>query len=204
MYNIRTKDLGEAWFESMKLVLSSGQDFYDGDIKLKEIRNLYVSIEDIDEHAEILEKYADRSRIELMKKKYFTCGLVGDYKIDYGSYIFNNNGVNQFEWLYERLKNKPETKSATIVMHVPGEENLTCLSMLDFKLRDDKLYMTAVYRSQNIYASQPGNLVALRNLQKALAEKLEVNVGGVELVVMSAHIYENNYDAANKIIDELS
>lgn len=204
MYNIRTKNLGEAWFESMKLVLSSGQDFYDGDINLKEIRNLYVSIEDIDEHDEILEKYADRSRIELMKKKYFTCGLVGDYKIDYGSYIFNNNGVNQFEWLYERLKNKPETKSATIVMHIPGEENLTCLSMLDFKLRDDKLYMTAVYRSQNIYASQPGNLVALRNLQKALAEKLEVNVGGVELAVMSAHIYENNYDAAKKIVEELS
>ena len=33
MYNIRTKNLGEAWFESMKLVLSVGQGFYDGDSK---------------------------------------------------------------------------------------------------------------------------------------------------------------------------
>lgn len=203
MNTINSKTLGEAWLKSMKLILSQGQDFHDEDVNLKEIRNLYITIENINEDDEIIKNYANKDRIELMKKKYFTCGLIGDYKIDYGSYIFNNNGVNQFDWVCEKLKNKPETKSATIVMHRAGEDKLTCLSMLDFKLRDNRLYMTAVYRSQNIFSSQPGNMIALHNLHKLLADNLKVELGDTELVVMSAHIYEYDYKNANNVIDKI-
>ena len=55
-----------------------------------------------------------------MKKKYATCGLVGDYKMDYGSRIYNNHGINQIDWIVNRINQKPETKSATITLHVPS------------------------------------------------------------------------------------
>jgi len=204
MYTIKAENLGKAWLQSMKLAIQEGEDIYDDDRKLKEIRNLYVSLDDVNEEDPILNKYADKKRIQLMKEKYSTCGLVGDYKIDYGSYIYNNNGINQMEWLKNRILNKPETKSATITLHRPGEDMLACLSLIDFKLRNDRLHMTVVYRSQNIFSSQPGNMIALQHIQEDLAKDISSAVGKIELVVMSAHVYEENYEEAINILKKES
>ena len=138
-----------------------------------------------------------------MKKKYATCGLVGDYKIDYGSYIYDNNGVNQIDWVIDRIRNKPETKSATITLHKPGEEKLACLSMIDFTYRNGLLDMSVVYRSQNIYWSHPGNLLALRQIQTDVAQALGYKLGVVELAVISAHIYKDDFIKVNKILEAM-
>ena len=204
MYTIKTKSLGNAWLQSIKLVMQEGENIYDDDRKLKEIRNLYVTLAEVRENDPILDKYADKKRIQLMKKKYSTCGLVGDYKIDYGSYIYDNNGINQMVWLKNRILNKPETKSATITLHKPGEDMLACLSLIDFKLRNNQLHMTVVYRSQNIFSSQPGNIVALQHIQEDLAKDINKELGKIELVVMSAHVYEENYEEALSILKQES
>lgn len=202
MYIIKEKSLGEAWIKAMKTVMNEGEEIWDEDVPLRELRNLYVTIEDIVDDDSIIQKYADSDRVQLMKKKYATCGLVGDYKIDYGSYIYNNNGVNQIEWIIDRIKHKPETKSATITLHKPGEKMLACLSMLDFKYRNDVLDLNVVYRSQNIYSSHPGNMLALRQIQKDVADALNLKMGKVDLVVFSAHIYEYDFKSVKTIIGD--
>lgn len=202
MYIIEEKSLGEAWIKAMKAVMSEGEDIWDEDTALREIRNLYFTIEDIVDNDSIIQKYADHDRVQLMKKKYATCGLVGDYKIDYGSYIYNNNGVNQIEWIIDRIKHKAETKSATITLHRPGEKMLACLSMLDFKYRNNVLDMNAVYRSQNIYWSHPGNMLALRQIQKDVADALNLKTGKVDLVVFSAHIYKSDFENVREILGD--
>lgn len=202
MFAEKADTLGKAWLKSLELAMIQGENIFDEERKLKEIRNLYITIEDVSENDKILQHYADKRRIKLMKEKYATCGLVGDYKIDYGSYIYNNNGINQVEWLENRIRKKPETKSATITLHRPGEDMLACLSLLDFKLRKDKLNMTVVYRSQNIFSSQPGNLIALKRIQEDLANDLNVEIGNIELVVISAHVYEEDYDSAINILSK--
>lgn len=202
MYIIKEKSLGEAWIKAMKAVMSEGEDIWDEDTALREIRNLYFTIEDIVDNDSIIQKYADHDRVQLMKKKYATCGLVGDYKIDYGSYIYNNNGVNQIEWIIDRIKHKAETKSATITLHRPGEKMLACLSMLDFKYRNNVLDMNAVYRSQNIYWSHPGNMLALRQIQKDVADALNLKTGKVDLVVFSAHIYKSDFENVREILGD--
>lgn len=193
--------LGEAWLTAMNTVMNKGIDIYDEDIPLREVRNLYLTINDISEDDPIIKTYADPNRIELMKKKYATCGLVGDYKVDYGSYIYNNNGVNQIDWIINRIRKKPETKSATITLHKPGEDMLACLSMIDFKYRNQLLDMTVVYRSQNIYWSHPGNMLALRCIQQDVASALGYNMGHVELAVISAHIYEKDFSKVKEILN---
>ena len=201
MITINCKTLGEAWISAMEIVMNSGEDILDEDVPLREVRNLYVTIDSIGDSDPILITYADHNRIELMKKKYATCGLVGDYKIDYGSYIYNNNGVNQIDWVIDRIRNKPETKSATITLHKPGEEKLSCLSMVDFKYRNGFLEMSVIYRSQNIYWSHPGNLLALRQIQADVAQALGYELGKIELAVISAHIYAHDFSTVNSILD---
>lgn len=201
---IESTTLGTAWLAAMKAVMTKGEDIFDENIRLKEIRNLYITIDAINETDPILITYADHDRIELMKQKYATCGLVGDYKIDYGSYIYNNNGVNQIDWIINRLRKKPETKSATITLHKPGEEMLACLSMIDFKYRNGHLDMSVIYRSQNIFWSNPGNMLALHQIQNDVATELGYTPGKVELIVISAHIYEYDFDKVNAILKDVA
>lgn len=204
MYIIKKETLGEAWLEAMRMIMNEGENIRDENVALREICNLYITIEEIFENDSILQKYADYERIQLMKKKYATCGVIGNYKIDYGSYIYDNNGINQIDWIINRLKQKAETKSATITLHKPGEKYLACLSLLDFKYRKGFLDLNAVYRSQNIYWSHPGNMLALRQIQKDVADALGWNIGKIELVVFSAHIYETDFMMVNEIINDIN
>lgn len=201
---IESETLGKAWLQAMELAMKEGEVIHDDGEELREVLNLYITLSDVKEDDVVLVKYADKDRLALMKKKYSTCGLVGDYKIDYGSYIFDNNGINQMVWIKNRIDKKPETKSATITLHRPGEDMLACLSLLDFKLRNGKLNMNVVYRSQNIFSSQPGNIIALREMQIDLAEKIGVPIGKIELVVFSAHIYARDYEAVSQILNSES
>ena len=194
--------LGEAWIYLLKLIMQSGEIVRDENDVLKEVCGVSFTLNDVSVDY-IIDKYSDKDRIELMRKKYCTCGLVGDYKIDYGSYIFNNNGINQIEWVIRKLKNKMETKSATIGLHKPGENQLSCLSLLDFKIRNGQLKMGAVYRSQNAYASNPGNMLALRKIQKDVASGLGVPVGAIELVIFSSHIYERDFEIVSNLLLEI-
>jgi thymidylate synthase len=98
-----------------------------------------------------------------------------------------------------RLTARPEAKSATIGFHTPGEEMLSCISLVDCKLRDGMLHLTGVFRSQNVFASQPGNACALRRIQDGIADKLGVRAGALTLHVMSAHIYERDWNAALRV-----
>jgi len=72
--------------------------------------------------------------------------------------------------------------------------------MVDFKYRKGKLDMNVVYRSQNLYASQPGNLIALRRMQEDLANAIGKPIGKIDLIVLSAHIYEENYSDVKEIL----
>lgn len=202
MTTLEASSLGEAWIKAMSLIMNKGADIMDEDQKLREIRNFYMSIASVDENDPILQKYADKKRIELMKDKYATCGLVGDYKVDYGSRVFDNHGVNQLEWAIKRIINKPETKSATFSLHEPGEDMLPCLSLLDFKLRDGYLDMTSVYRSQNTFWSMPGNMLALYKMQNDVVQGVGCKIGKIELVVASAHIYHKDFKVVNHILSD--
>jgi len=203
MLNFTFNSLGEAWIYTLKTIMHSGEIICDNDNLLKEIYGLTLTLNDVSIDS-IIQQYADKDRIELMQKKYSTCGLVGGYKIDYGSYLFNNNGINQIEWIITKLRTNRETKSATIGLHKPGENQLSCLSLLDFKIRNEQLKMGVVYRSQNAYASHPGNMLALRRIQKDVANKLDLAVGPVKLVVFSSHVYKHDFSAVNKILSEVN
>jgi thymidylate synthase len=192
--------LGVAWLDCLRTIVVDGTLISDGHDRLKEIRNHQMTITSADPDDALLRKFADRARIELMYEKYGSLEVLPQYKISYGALLYDNDGVDQVDWVVRRLRSKRETKSATITMHTPGASELSCLSMLDFKVRDDALHMTAVYRSQNVYASQPGNVLALRRVQEQVAAKVDAATGELTLHAISAHVYEPDLPAATAIL----
>jgi thymidylate synthase len=197
---IAADTLGEAWLQCLETVINQGNWVDDESERLLEVCPLYVQIKSVDRDDHLLERYADQNRINLMRRKYSFCGILPEYKISYGKLLYDNEGIDQIAWIIERLRSKRESKSATITLHRPGEKILSCLSTLDFKIRDEQLYVIAVYRSQNAFASQPGNLIAIRELQEKIASALLCGLGSIELFVASLHIYERDLTAAKAVL----
>ena len=195
-----TMPLGPSWITCLRTVLVHGATIFDGPQELREIRNYQMTVDPITADDPVLLRFADPDRIGLMYRKYASLDVLPEYKISYGALLYDHQGVDQIAWVTRRLGEKRETKSATITLHTPGDSELSCLSMLDFKIRDEALHLTAVYRSQNVYASQPGNMLALHEVQRRVAADVRADVGELTLHAVSAHVYEADLDAADGIV----
>lgn len=183
---------GEAWLTCLRTIMTSGQDVVDDGERLREVLNVTVSATTCDA-ADFIRLGASPDRIQLMGRKYHSLDVVPPYTLSYGSLFRQHEGVDQIAWLVSRLRGKMETKSATIGFHTPGQSELSCISLLDCKVRDQKLYTSAIYRSQNVFASQPGNVVALSLFQEEISEQLGVPAGPLTLHVLSAHVYHRDF-----------
>jgi thymidylate synthase len=199
---IVAESLGEAWLHCLELVANQGALVRDDSERLFEVCPFVAHIRSIDPSDPILAKYADQERIKLMLHKYSFCGVLPQYKISYGKLLYDHRGVNQVDCVIDRLRRKRESKSATIGLQIPGEAIMSCLSTLDFKIRNEELQVVAMYRSQNVFASQPGNMLAIHEIQAKVADALSCFVGSVILLAASAHIYERDLVAVKAVLEE--
>lgn len=143
MNSIIAKSLGECWIKSVQAVMDNGQEYFDENVKIKEVLGLNVEIIEPNIKDTIIDKYGDQYVINKMLKKFSKGVVMDDRPFTYGECIYNKNGIDQFEWLVNRLKLKRETKSATIGLLTEGnsQANLPCLTTIDAKIRNNKLVL---------------------------------------------------------------
>ena len=198
---IKTKTIGECWIHSIKTVMKNGNEYFDEDVKIKEILGLSIEITNPDTKDEIISKFGDQYVINKMLKKFSKGIVMDDRPFTYGECIYNKKGIDQFEWLVNRLTSKKETKSATIGLLTEGHNgaNLPCLATIDIKIRNNKLILQFFFRSQNIFGRQYANLLALAHLQCDLAKRCSVESGSIKGYIASAHIYNYDFGQSNDI-----
>lgn len=222
------RTLGEAWLFGLRQVMTRGVEVEDGAVvardisldtdyaalllsqyesptdhaklrlRLKEILGHFVSIDTVDVDDPVIGEYADQQRIDYTRKRYGKdCGQAG-----YGEFIYGDDGAN-IDYIVQKLRLNPWSKSATVNAPNTWEANCgkpPCLTAVDFMIREESLIMTAMYRSQNVFTKQPGNVMALHDLQKLVADRIEVPTGPINLFVSSAHIYETDWSTAEAIL----
>ncbi|MBA3724559.1 MAG: hypothetical protein H0W89_06790 [Candidatus Levybacteria bacterium] len=224
----RFDTLGEAWLFGLNQVMMHGEGIQDDavvardisldaertanlltqyespsdetrlNLKLKETLGHFVSIETVSIDDPVIEQFADWQRIDYTRKRYGQDSGSGGY----GNFVYgpDNEGLDH---IVSKLLVNPSSKSAVINAPNAWSANYgkpPCLTAVDFKIRDDELLMTAMYRSQNVFTKQPGNVLALRDLQETIADRVEVPAGMINLFVASAHIYEPDWETAEKIL----
>lgn len=224
------ESLGEAWLYGLRNIMENGTDVDDEyvnvrdislkhtsqllekyksklnktklHLKLKEVCGYSITIKDVDADDPIIKKFANRERIDYTKRRYGReCGEGG-----YGNFIYGENGHN-VNLIIERLQQNPHSKSAVITSPNSwhgNEGKPPCLTAVSFLIRDSKLQLFVIYRSQNLYTKQPGNILALRALQNEVAERLALSAGDINLFVCTAHIYESDWEGAKEIISKNS
>lgn len=203
MSAICSESIGECWLACIKKVLQEGTLWHDEDVSIREYLGLSVKITAPDTDDDIIKKFGDEAVLEHTIQKFEEGVVMSNRPFTYSNQIYNKDGVNQFNWLVDRLNKKRETKSATISLLDTGsnDDNLPCLTTIDAKIRDDKLDMQFFYRGQNIVGRQYANFIALAHLQKKLAKALSVPAGFLGGYIASAHIYEYDFPFAEHIIN---
>ena len=196
--------IGQCWLECIKKVTLEGDMYFDEDVSIKEIEGLTVKILKPESFDPIIEKYGDAEVVIHTLRKFSKGCVMKNRPFTYGQQIYDMNGIDQYDWLVERLKNKRETKSATICLMTPGlkDPNLPCLTTLDAKIRNNELNLQFFFRGQNIVGRQYANLIALAKFQENLSRELSVSVGFLAGYIASAHIYEYDFGFANSVVSD--
>lgn len=129
----------------------------------------------------------------------------------YGNRIFNypckNQNINQFDKVFNLLKNDKFSRQATIVLFNPelddrDTKDKPCTNLLRFSIRNDKLNMITFMRSNDIMFGYPYDVYNFTNMQAVLASLLEVQVGTYTHMVDSFHLYMSQIDWIKDIINE--
>lgn len=122
----------------------------------------------------------------------------GSFTYTYGErllgYQINSERLDQLEYVKEKLKENRNSRRALIITWMPTCDcfvsEVPCLQLIDFKIRNDKLNVSALWRSHDVKDAWFPNIVGILSLSNHIAEYLNIHVGDVSIYSLSAHIYK--------------
>ncbi len=213
---IKSRTGYEAWIKALRFVLNNGNDFIDDDKRVcREVRDLLLIIEKpgviptkcIDT-LRSFQKWYYPSHEEIVKVVFETKTLPG-YTYNYGPRLFSFAGiVNQIDdYVIKLLTKKRSSRRAVAVMWNPKEDTdiyskeVPSTLILSFMIRDGKLYCTTFIRSNDLLFGYPVDLYQVFSLQDYVARKLNTKIGTIAFFSFSAHIFKDQFDDINMIIN---
>ncbi|MFH1307889.1 MAG: thymidylate synthase [archaeon] len=176
----------DVWINAVKAIINEGKNIIHEGKNTREISNLILNIESPLDLGEPSEEDAD------FLFSYLINPLPADTWFSEYSRIFDYYGMNQMELIIEKLKNKPDSRSATISLIEPKIDlanHFTCLSLINYKTEKNRLNATCIYRSHDYGGKAYSNLAFQGKLMRCLCEELKIKPGTLTCHSISAHIY---------------
>lgn len=202
MKQIIAKTAGLAWQSALNYVSTEGHDIKDGEKDLKEVMNVFLTVEDPIQTDAILEKFADQTMIDWMRKNFLSLEPVANWGYSYGQRFTDYYGINQIAGIVDKLKKNPDSKSATITLMDPKGDggHMPCIVALDFKIREGKLMTTAFFRSQDVGKKIYADIICLGEISKNIADAVGTNTGELNILIVSLHLYEEDRDKFTPVL----
>jgi len=132
-----------------------------------------------------------------------------DFTYTYGNRLRRYGiGLDQLDHVVHTLTREPESRRAVAVIYDPEEDmnsdSVPCMNLLDFKIRNERLHLTAYFRSHDVYAAYPANIFALARLMEYVIAQIDggrkIRIGTLNVVSNKAHIYQRDEWDAWKMI----
>lgn len=210
-FKIRFPFVASAWPWILKYVMRFGvEKATDYGVKEKEILNLVAVI--TDENPENL-KFVDYFNFTQQDFEAYAPQILfaGSHKqaeeisYTYGDRLRNYNGIDQIKTgIIEKLKQSINSRRALActwqVEKDIESKQPPCLDLVQAICQNNRLYLTAYLRSNDLFGAWPQNTLALRKLQNMIAQELAVELGDLTTISCSAHIYEQDFEKASDII----
>lgn len=206
------QSLGTVWVRVLAEIENNGAaaiytDNAGEQADAKELFDVTAEVQNADLPDAIIERHKVREEYDWMVRNFTVQGEVPElhHENSYASRLYSYMGKkNQVDWLVDRLRSNPTTRSAAISMFEPltDEGYIPCVSLLDFQENAGQLNMTAYCRALDFGCKAYVNLVMLRLIQNDIAEKVGMKCGKLTLLVKSAHFYLRDRDKVLKILRE--
>jgi thymidylate synthase len=195
---ITASTIGEAWIAIARRIMDDGvPGSYDG-LAMREVLMATLVVEVPQTTDAIVDRYADPERLAWMKANFVDYREVPELG-DASSYAtrlhdYAGTGRDQLQWVIERLRSDPLSRSAAITTFQPLSDTayIPCVSLLDFYLNDDALALVVYAHSIDFGAKGYANLLELAVIQHQVAAELKRGVGALTMIVKSAHVYDSD------------
>jgi thymidylate synthase len=201
---IKAPTIKSGWESLVKRIMQRGAEIKDerGSLTL-ELLNTVVTVKKPLE-LEIPEGYFwSGEKLDIYAKQFLSDDQQG-FIYTYGNRLRKHfQGIDQIAEAIRRLKNCNESRRAISVTWDPPtdtqEEEVPCMILVDFKIREGKLHTTGLWRSHDIYGAWFPNAVGLTRLSEYVSNEVGVKVGTLNIHSISAHIYQVNFDEALRV-----
>ncbi len=208
-------DLAEkGWKTVLSQIIEYGDTIEDETgLFSKELLNVVVTVLDPENSKPPEGYFSSGERLKRCQKQFLnTENYVNSY--NYGNRLREHFGfklgrniygvkTDQVELVVNRLKKNETTRKATLTVFDPSidpyQNEIPRLIMIDFKIRKNRLFTTAVWRSHDIYRAWIPNFFGLKGLSKYISDCLGIKIGPITVHSISAHIYKTNFKDAIKL-----
>lgn len=107
--------------------------------------------------------------------------------------LFPHTKAAQLDVIFEKLSKSPWNRHGYASIWVPDLDTVSpypsCIIGVYFFIRDDKLNMTSILRSNDAWGQALNDMYELVMIQKRMAERLQIKVGKYSHFAMSYHLY---------------
>ncbi len=201
---IKVPTIKTGWESLVKRIMNTGVEIKDerGSIT-KEILNTIVNVKNPLNTESPKGYFWTGEKLDKYSEQFLSSDKQG-FIYTYGNRLRAHfDGIDQIQEAIERLNNFKESRRAISITWDPTvdtkNDEVPCMMLVDFKIRDGKLHTTGLWRSHDIYGAWFPNAVGLSNLAKYVAGELGSEVGMLTIHSISAHIYEVNFKEAEGV-----
>lgn len=125
----------------------------------------------------------------------------------YGERLLSFNGINQLTNVIALLRGKESSRRAVIQLFDATDltgpyKSIPCTCTLQFIAREGRLNMFVSMRSNDAYIGLPHDVFSFTMLQELVARSIGLEVGEYKHCAGSLHLYEDNFEDAQKYIEE--
>ena len=153
-----------------------------------------------------------RAQVEdYIQKNFLTKELPKGEWYTYGERIFafGQKQINQFEIIVGKLLKDKNDRGAIAVLYDPDKDNRAlrnpCLYAFQASIEQDKLFLTGVFRSNDMANAWPWNVFGLRRIQELIFKRVktkykDLTMGSLITVSTRAHIYQSAREVSEYLV----
>ncbi len=207
---VRGERIVEVWVNLLAAILAFGRrDLTAYTVQQRELLDVIATIQNEDSDEFYLPAWVPltHDQLEAYYPQLLTSNRPENIAYTYGERLFDFNGRDQVAGIIDALRATRYSRRAVAGLWDPARDahsvDPPCLNLVQARIRDGKLYLTAYFRSHDIFRAWLMNAFGLRKLQAEIAQRVgDCMIGDLVIVSQSAHIYADSWDAARAITRE--
>lgn len=199
-YNVRGNNLPEAYHEALIALNDYGEvsDCKDWNTEQLEL-SMTMEVENPLEEP-MISKCFIGGPSELQQYMMEMLDGILDFEVEKGNwvYTYHQRYADQYQFIIDELRRNPSSRRAVMMIWDKTKDDYSdeppCFNHAQFLIRDNKLHMKVLFRSNDACKATFMNAFALIMLQKRIANELGVKVGTYTHRANSFHCYKKDWD----------